>query len=250
MSSSKTPPPPIDAAAIQALVAEVVRRIRAGQQTPAVAAAPVASTPPPAPAVARLADRVITVASLDRIPGGAREVAIDAKAVVTPAAVDRARELGIALVRHAAASAAPSRPFVIGQAACRGDVAARTAAIARAVPGAWQLPASGLADVVTALAAHASRDAARGVLLTGMPAVAVVLANRSASLRAVTARDAATLAAATAETSANLLIVDPAAFAGGSLERICAEFHRAAPTPVPAELSAAPAGCGCKTHTH
>lgn len=249
MSSPTTPP--IDAAAIQALVAEVVRRIRAAQ--PAAAPAPAhvpAAAPPPGPAAARLADRVITLVSLDRIPAGAREVAIDAKAVVTPAAVDRARERGLVLTRHATQAAVPQRPFVIAQAACRGDVATRTAAIARAVPGAAQLPASGLADVVAAFASHASRDAARGVLLTGTPAVAVVLANRSASLRAVTARDAATLVAAAADTAANLLIVDPAAFAGGTLERLCADFHRAPHGAVPAELAAAPPGCGCKTHTH
>ncbi|MFM8733589.1 MAG: hypothetical protein ACKOC8_00090 [Pirellulales bacterium] len=246
--SKPTTPPAIDAAAIQALVAEVVRRIRtAGVAAPAQATAPGPAVAAPA---ARLTDRVITLASLDRIPAGAREVAIDAKAVVTPAAVDRARERGIALTRHAAQAAVPRRPFMIAQAACRGDVSARTAAIARTVPGAAQLPASGLADVVAALASHASRDAARGVLLTGTPAVAVVLANRSASLRAVTARDAATLAAVAAETAANLLVVDPAAFAGSTLERFCAEFHRAGPAAVPAELTAAPPGCGCTSHTH
>lgn len=242
--------PQIDAAAIQALVAEVVRRIRtAGAAAPATATAPAAAVAAPA-AVTRLTDRVITVASFDRIPAGAREVAIDAKAVVTPAAVDRARERGIVLTRHAAQAALPQRPFVIAQAACRGDVAARTSAIARAIPGASQLPSSGLADVVAALASHASRDAARGVLLTGTPAVAVVLANRSASLRAVTARDATTLVSAAADTAANLLVVDPAAFSGGSLERICVDFHRAPHGAVPAELTAAPPGCGCKTHTH
>jgi hypothetical protein len=76
--------------------------------------------------------------------------------------------------------------------------------------------------------------------------VAVVLANRSASLRAVTARDAASLAAAAADTAANLLVVDPGQFTSGSLERICADFHRTASGPLPAELAATPPGCGCK----
>jgi hypothetical protein len=88
------------------------------------------------------------------------------------------------------------------------------------------------------------------VLLTSRPAVAVILANRSASLRAVTARDAAGLAAAASDTVANLLIIDPAQFSGGSLERLCVDFHRTPSGPLPAELTTAPAGCGCKGHGH
>jgi len=253
-------PPTLDAAAIQALVAEVVRRIQAAHalQTTPAALAPSPSVPAPAPVATTAAaafsipGRVVTLAHLERLPAAIREVVIDAKAVITPSARDHANDAGITLVRGgtAATAAAPVRPFIVAQAACRGDVSARTAAIVRTLPGSQQLPASGLADVVTALAGHASKDAARGVLLTGRPAVAVILANRSASLRAVTARDATALTAAAADAAANLLVVDPAQFTGGSLERLCAEFHRAASGPLPAELAAAPAGCGCKSHSH
>lgn len=252
-------PATLDAAAIQALVAEVVRRIQAAHAiqpmpaTPADPARPAATAiPTPATAAFSIPDRVVTLAHLERLPATIREVVVDAKAVITPSAREHAKDAGITLVRGTAAAtpAAPARPFVVAQAACRGDVSARTAAIVRAVPGSQQLPASGLADVIAALAGHASKDAARGVLLTGRPAVAVILANRSASLRAITARDAATLVAAAADTAANLLIVDPAQFTGGSLERLCADFHRAASGPLPAELAAAPAGCGCKSHPH
>ena len=246
-------PMTLDAAAVQALVAEVVRRILAAQ-APTAATKPAAPSPQPAAAASETAmsipDRVITLAHLERLPAAVREVVVDAKAVITPSAREHAKDAGISLVRGqpggTTAVAVAARPFVIAQAACRGDASARTAAIARAVPSAQQLPASGLADVVAAIAAHASKDAARGVLLTGRPAVAVVLANRSASLRAVTARDAASLAAAAADTAANLLVVDPGQFTGGSLERICADFHRTASGPLPAELAATPPGCGCK----
>jgi hypothetical protein len=248
--------PQLDAAAIQALVAEVVRRILAGQATAGAAPrSPASGLPPAAPAgvgAASISERVVTLAHLERLPAGVREVMLDARAVITPSARDHANDAGITLVRTtpAAERNASARPFVVAQAACRGDVSARTAAIVRAVPGSQQLPASGLADVIAALAGHASKDAARGVLLTGRPAVAVILANRSASLRAVTARDPATLAAAAADAAANLLVVDPVQFTGGSLERLCADFHRAASGPLPAELAATPPGCGCKTHPH
>jgi ribose 5-phosphate isomerase RpiB len=97
---------------------------------------------------------------------------------------------------------------------------------------------------------HVSRDAARAVLLTGRPAAAVVLANRSTGVRAVTARDPRTLAAAAAECAANLLVVDPGVFTGGSLERACGDFVRAALGGVPAELADAPTPCSCKSHGH
>jgi hypothetical protein len=243
-----TTPANLDAAAVQALVAEVIRRITAGQaatRPPAAAAAAVTA------AAATIAERVVTVASIERIPQGVRQVAAVPTAVITPSAADRARERGITIVRGGPlVASAPTRPFFIAQAARHGDVAARAAAIARAIPAAQSLSASGLADMIAALAGHASRDAARGILLTGRPAVAVVLANRAASLRAVTARDAANLAAAAADAAANLLVVDPATFPGGSLERLAADFHRSPAATIPLELAAAAPGCGCTTHRH
>ena len=112
-----------------------------------------------------------------------------------------------------------------------------------------RLPSSSSDTVIAAIAMHASRDAARGILLTSRPAVATILANRSASLRAVTGRDATQLAAAAADCQANLLIVDPAAFPGG-LERLCGDFAARPAGPLPSELASAPAGCGCKSHAH
>ena len=102
--------------------------------------------------------------------------------------------------------------------------------------------------MVTALALHASRDGVRGILLTGKPAVACVLANRSASLRAVTAREPATLAAAAVECAANLLVVDPANFPAAALIRMATELASRPATEIPAPLAARPAGCGCKGH--
>lgn len=250
------PQPPFDREAIARLVAEVVRRIRSqvpqakssgsAPQPPAGGAHPPAAT---GTANVTLADRVITQAILERLPAGTRRVTLAANAVITPSARDHARDAGIDLARGAAATAAPAfaRPFVIAHADAPRDAAVRAAAIARTVPQAQQLPASGLADVITALGGHVSRDAARGILLTGRPAVAVVLANRSAGLRAVTGRDLKSLVAAAAETAANLLIVDPTLVPTG-LERLCREFAAAAAAAPPPELAAAPAGCGCKTH--
>ena len=254
---------PIDRDTVQRLVAEVIRRIQAEAKAAPVAppaaqaspaAAPAASSygaPEPKAAAATLADRVITLHALERLPAGTRQVVVDAKAVITPSARDYAKEAGIAIVRGATTgaqvSATPPRPFLIAHTQCANDPAAKAAAIARAVPGSQQLPSSGLADVISAIATHASRDAARGILLTSRPAVAAILANRSASLRAVTGRDAASLSAAATECQANLLIVDPKAFTG-SLERLCTDFANRPAAPLPSELASAPSGCGCKSH--
>jgi len=246
-------PANLDAAAIQTLVAEVIRRITAGQAEATAASGAAARGVPPAPAITHsIAERVVTLASIERIPGGVRQVAAVATAVITPSAADRARERGITIIRGQAdeAAAPASRPFVIAQAACSGQASARTASIARAVPGAQQLPASGLADVIASLARHASRDAARGILLTGTPALAVAAARAFDPSRGVRFVDAASLAAAATETAANLLVVDPATFPGTSLERLCAEFHRSPAATIPAELAATSPGCGCTTHPH
>ena len=255
---SDSPAPQLDAAAVRRLVEEVIRRLH---EAPAPAAAiqiaepsritrPIPGQSAAQPAI--LPDAVVSLAHIERLPAGTRQVMVAARAVVTPSARDRAREAGIVIARAptaAAPAAAAARPFVIAQADCRGDAAGRAAAIARAVPHAQRLPATGLADVVAALAMHATRDAARGVLLTSRPAVAVVLANRSASLRAATGRDAASLAAAAADCAATLLVVDPAGFAGG-LERVCADFAARPTGAVPAELAGAPTACACTTHPH
>ena len=249
---------PIDRDTVQRLVAEVIRRIQAeATATPAAPASPAAApassygAPEPKAGAATLTGRVITLHAVERLPAGTRQVVVDSKAVITPSARDYATEAGIAIVRGAAAgspvSTAPPRPFLIAHAQCGTDPAVKAAAIVRAVPGSQQLPSSGLADVITAIATHASRDAARGILITSRPAVAAILANRSASLRAVTGRDAASLSAAATDCQANLLVVDPTAFTG-SLERLCTDFANRPAAPLPSELATAPSGCGCKTH--
>lgn len=251
-------PATIDPEAVRAIVAEVLRRIGAAPASARPAVPPTASqsaasaaAPVPVAAGVSIPGRVIAVAMLEKLPPGTGRVTVEAAAVITPSAREHARDMGITIERATNVGgqpAAASLPFVVAHAECGGDPAARAAAIVRAVPGATQLPATGLADVVTALALHASRDGVRGILLTGKPAVACVLANRSASLRAVTGRDPASLAAAAAECAANLLVVDPATFPAAALSRMAIELATRPATEIPAPLAARPAGCGCKGH--
>lgn len=245
-----------DAETIRSLVAEVVRRLR-DEMKPALTVAPAAerasspaSSETTAPVVAGvlLPGRVVSLAMLEKLPAGTSRVAIEAGAVVTPSAREYARDKGIVIDRATAGSQKANVPFIVTRAECVRDATAQAAALTRGIPGSVQLPATGLADVVAALALHASRDAARGILLTSQPVVATVLANRSASLRAVTARDPSSLAAASTDAAANLLVIDPASFSIAALQRMATDLATRAAPEVPAALAARPAGCGCKGH--
>jgi pyruvate/2-oxoglutarate dehydrogenase complex dihydrolipoamide acyltransferase (E2) component len=253
--------PAIDRDTIQALVAEVLRRIQAQAPGQPPAAAPASPSTATAPASSygapqnittgpTLSDRLITAAVVEGLSVGSGRVTIAARAVVTPAAADLARERGIDLVRTATPASRVALPFFVAHAQCRGNAAPRAAAIARAVPSAQQLPTTGLVELIDALAAHASRDGGRGILLTSRPYVALILANRSASLRAVTARDLAAMNTAISDCEANLIVVDPAGFSAGALERLCTDFASRHGLNPPPELSKSPAGCGCKSHAH
>ena len=226
---------------VAGLVREVVRRIHA-EAAEAPVAGVAAVMPPPPPTLCVIPSKVITLDTFKLVPQGTRRVGVRSDAVITPSARDHAREAGIELVRGDVQPPVHST-IVIGQADCLANAASRAASIARAVAGAQQLPASGLADVVAAIALHVGRDGAKGVLLTGRPAAAVVLANRFSSLRAVTARDAATLLAAAAQCAANVLIINPQEFASGALERACIEFASRDTGVIPKELSGLPGSC-------
>jgi hypothetical protein len=240
-----------DAETIRRLVTEVLARLGA-EGKPAPAAPLVTPSAPatgsPVSTGVTLAGRVISLGMLEKLPSGTARVVVETAAVITPSAREYARDKGITIERASAGSRPAGVPFIVARAECAKDASSQAAALARAVPGGVQLPATGLADVATALALHASRDGARGVLLTSKPATALILANRSASLRAVTARDPSALAAAITETAANLIIVDPATFPASALVRLAVDLATRPASEVPAALAARPAGCGCKGH--
>lgn len=232
------------------LVSEVINRIRAEGRAAAESA-----SAPAALATVTLTDRVISAEILEKLPARTTTVQLARRAVITPSARDVARDRGISLIPAAAQPAGTSgRPLVIARADCATDVSALAARISRAVPQSQQLPAAGLTAALATLADHAGRDAARGLLLTGSPAVACVAANRYRSLRAVTDDTATGLKAAAAACAANLLIIDPSRFSALSLERLAAAFATSNTTVPPAVLTAAaptstPAACSCR-HSH
>lgn len=256
---------PDDVSRIVRAVLARVREAQAPARSPAPTPAPTGQASPARDTGFALGEKVVTAAVLARVPAGARRVSLRHDAVITPSARDLARETGLELARvqqGTKAAAPPARPFVIGTAECPGDALARAATVVRSVPGATRIPATGLADVVAALALSVSRDGARGLLLVGRPHAAAALANRSPGVRAVTARDSATLLAAIGECAANVVVVHPRDFSATSLDRVAVALATAG-TAVPAELAASPgpaggcgcggatpAACACTSHTH
>ncbi len=236
MSHHTTPDPDM----IRQLVSEVVARIRS-QDEHAISestCSETANVSGPSTFVT-IDDRVITLATITHLPKDSTAVHIQPKAVVTPSALESARDQGIRIVRSASSPSEETNalPFIIGQAECDGSWAQRYASIIQDIPHAQQLPASGLTDVITTMAMHASRNGARGVLLCGRPHAALVLLNRNPGVRAVMSHDPRSLEFAIHECAANIIIVNPKIFPRGSLRRACTDFASAQSLGIPDELT-------------
>ena len=237
----------------------MIRRIRAGQTAAGPQAASAAS---PAPARDRRPPAASTRSSTGSSRSPSRAAARRRSAGrrgrpggdhslgprPRPRRRDRARS------RHGATATRgrPRRPFMIAQAACRRRRS--PAALPRSpvrVPGSQQLPATGLADVVAALADPCVEGRRPRRPAHRPPAVAVMLANRSASLRAVTGprcgrprrrrnRDGRQPARRRSLRSSPVAAWSESART--STARPPGRRRRNSPP--------LPAGCGCKSHSH
>lgn len=193
-------------------------------------------------------DRVITLATIARLPKESKSVQIEAKAVVTPSAWEYAQDQGIQLVRAAKAqqNESQSPPLVVGQADCKDYSTQHYASIIHDLPYAQQLPTSGLRDVSLTLSTQTARSGARGILLCGRPNAAVVLLNRTTGVRAVTGHDPRSVQSAIEECAANIIVLNPKIFPRGTLRRICNEFASATFRTCPQELADVPTTpCSC-----
>lgn len=253
-ASSPTTPQMADLEQLVASIAsEVVRRLAAGRPAADAApppAAPVAAVPPPA-AGPTLTDKVIVLATvMKHLPRDAAAVTVRRDAVITPSALEWLRDRGIQVQRAAAAggsvqAAATAPAFLVAACDLPGRSAALAAAVVRAVPNSQQLPSAGLTSHVAAFAEAATRSGSRGLLLSPRPAAAALIANRTRAVRAVAAtsvREALTLAE---ECRATLVVVDPARFAAGGLQRLALEFAKQTQQAMPSDLAEASRPCSC-----
>ena len=213
--------PPVSSNDIARLVTEVLRRIHAETDSSQTQSARL--TPPEA--AATVSDRVIAAETIIKLAPGTKVAYVERKAVITPSARDLARDRGIEFITAKTDTTQKSDPqLFIAQAECATDVSAIAATIRRAVSTSQQLPSAGLATTLKSLAEHASRDAARCILLTENTAVACVAANRFPPIRAVLGSDPPAVADAITRCAANLVILDPRQFSTASLTHIAKQL--------------------------
>jgi hypothetical protein len=240
-------PPPVSTHDIAHLVTEVLRRIHAETES----RQPQHSQSISPQATTTVSDRVIAAETIIKLAPGTKVAYVEHKAVITPSARDLARDRGIEIIPAKSDTAQKTEPrLFIAQAECTTDVSAIAATIRRAVSTSQQLPSAGLATTLDSLAEHASRDAARCILLTESTAVACVAANRFLAIRAVLGSDPTALTDSIARCAANLVILDPRQFSPASLTKIAKQLT--ARTMQPPEILASThndkghSDCSCK----
>ena len=259
-ASPNTHMPPAELQQLVArIAADVVRRLTAGAAshgsapapsappTPEAATTPAAETPAAAP---MLAEKVVVLATVAKLPRDLRELTVRHDAVLTPSAREWLADRRITVRRMAqavtsAAAEASSPAFLVAASDLPGSSARQAAAVARAVPHGQQLPAAGMATLVDAFAEAASRSGSRGLLLSPRPAAAALIANRKRTIRAVVATSVREGLERAAECRATLVVVDPSRLGPGGLQRLAVEFAKQRHQPLPADLADASRPCSC-----
>ena len=254
---------------IEAVVAEVLRRLRQlaspdasadrspASASPAVAtasAAPAPALPAPAPVPAPpvatatafniqpddlvLDEPVITLQMLDGRLSQIHRVVVRRRAVVTPSVRDELKKKNIRL-EYRPEEVAPTKSageLLIVRCA-QSTAAVETARELAAPDGARVVVCADLRSAAQTLASTV-RDARRiGVLLTDETWLAASLVNRSSVVRGACVRSVDETRAAIASLGANVLIVDPAVVAGQVWNEVLDVFRAELPRRCPGPLA-------------
>ena len=232
-------------AQVDAIVREVLRRLRGATGPKAVDAAnPGVATPglvtPPTATALVLSQRLITQEDLTGRLDNMKSVIVPPRAVVTPAARDYLRERGVELLRgdrNTSSLTPSSAALVVGVAETSFEPSELLRLLRRQGIEAEQQANTGLITVVDELAGHVSRGGRLGLLLTERAATALCLANRIRGVRAAVASDAATVAAAIRDIGVNLLIVEPRGRSLHQLKQIVDRYASGSPHACPPALA-------------
>ena len=218
-----------------AAVEHVVRTVLA-QLGPSAAAsaAPTTSVPvekkstpvaAPNPKVWTWRGRLLTLADLPASIRGKSSVEVSKTAVITPAVKDRLKELGIKIqqIQHTVpSSTSVGMALAVGQAGPCEFAEQLLKMVSREV-GLERFPLTTMADQVEQLTAKVQAGQL-GLLLAGVPALGVCLANRQQGIRAVTAKDVSELKQLQAELQPNVLVLAAKGNPLFPLKRMIVEF--------------------------
>jgi hypothetical protein len=191
-----------------------------------------------------VADRVVTLASLDGRLNGARVVRVARGAVITPAVRDELKARNIRL--EFAENGARNQPekqveLILGIADTPDDVSTATRAVQNHVAGLANVESMQHADLGTLVARVGEAVSKRGslaVVLSRRPAAAVCLANRFRGVRAVWACTPKVLKEAISTMAPNVLAYNPADHAPFAQRALLQEFVRAGVHKCPEDLRA------------
>lgn len=214
---------------IEAIIREVVRRLGDSRATQRIGDATIASfTKSAADGQLELPIKLVTMESLRGRLDGIRELALPARAIVTPAARDRLRELQIQITTSAGRhpSEVGRRPKVyVHCSGCQLDgVALATRLEGSAV--LEKLVACPVPQAIQELEAVLASGDSRAVFVTPHWAQALSQACRRSNLRAFLAIDARMASEARRNGDANLLVMDPNRTRAAHFPLIIREFLR------------------------
>lgn len=192
--------------------------------------------------ILQLPDRVVTLELLRDRLSGITQVQVAQGALVTPAVRDELNKRQVKLIRGGQPPAAsrPTAPgLLVGIAAASQERTAWLDNAAADVGSIQAIGGSGLVEVIHNLTQAVVAQRMRGVLLTGLTAAAVCLANRRPGVRAALGHSVGAVTEAVRSIGANLLVLDPTAHSVFQLRRMMRELAHAETRDCPAEIQAA-----------
>jgi hypothetical protein len=172
--------------------------------------------------------RVVSWVDLADRLGGVRTIRVLPGAVVTPAARDELRRRGVSIEFRVDEDTAPVSSGATGLVLATVETTFDLSGLARTLQqrgiAVQRLAQSGLRSVIGETVDELVRGGKLGLLLTGTPAAAVCLANRSRGVRAALAEDVVDVHSLRREIGVNLLVARPPSRGVNLLERMAIEF--------------------------
>ncbi len=205
--------------------------------------------PKPDPSRYVVAERVVTLATLNGNLNGAAVVAVRRGAVITPAVRDELKSRNIRLeyydaARPGAASQSDLPRLIVGVADVAWDVSAALDAIGGHVQGLATLGSLQHADLpslVRRMSETITSRPALGLVLTARPAAAVCLANRFPGVRAIWGCNVRAVQEALPSVAPNVLAYNPNNVPAREQRMLVREFVTPGLRPCPADLGREPA---------